>query len=230
MLFIAFLCMLFCNTVKAENKQLSDQESTALFNDAVIKTLGIPFPIFRVYECNDKSGKSYCIMTEHVYKQQNNKPLMDTIKAYYVIKANGGYKIVWRLQDFIDYERESSIWFWTKYSRFEDLNSDGYIDPVVVYGTSGDNGLDDGRLKILVYFKNKKFAVRHQNGVLDFERNTRIDSAFYLLPGEIINSVTSIMKNIIDNDQAIFPNGWEKAMDGKKTYIEERADDREPDE
>jgi hypothetical protein len=155
---------------------------------------------------------------------------MDTIKAYYVIKANGGYKIVWRLQDFIDYERESSIWFWTKYSRFEDLNSDGYIDPVVVYGTSGDNGLDDGRLKILVYFKNKKFAVRHQNGVLDFERNTRIDSAFYLLPGEIINSVTSIMKNIIDNDQAIFPNGWEKAMDGKKTYIEERADDREPDE
>ena len=100
----------------------------------------------------------------------------------------------------------------------------------MVYGTSGDNGLDDGRLKILVYFKNKKFAVRHQNGVLDFERNTRIDSAFYLLPGEIINSVTSIMKNIIDNDQAIFPNGWEKAMDGKKTYIEERADDREPDE
>ena len=75
-----------------------------------------------------------------------------------------------------------SIWFWTKYCLFEDINKDRLIDPIFVYGTSGDNYTGDGRLKILIYYKDKKIAIRHLNGTIDFERKTKVDQSFYDLP------------------------------------------------
>lgn len=48
-------------------------------------------------------------------------------------------------------EMEASIWFWTNYSGFADLDKDGLIDPILIYGTSGMNNTDDGRVKILTY-------------------------------------------------------------------------------
>ncbi len=69
------------------------------------------------------------------------------------------------------------------------------------------NGTSDGRIKILVYHKGKKRAIRHQNGMIDFDRNTKVDRLFYELPTEIQNRVKEIMINIMKNDQGIFPYG-----------------------
>ena len=83
------------------------------------------------------------------------------------------------------------------------------------------NEFDDGRIKILVYHHGKKRAIRHQNGVSDFERNTQVDEKYYELPVEIQHRVKNIMENITDNDHGIFPYGWQKAMANKKLEFDE---------
>ena len=102
-----------------------------------------------------------------------------------------------------------------------DFDKDGLIDPIIIYGTSGNNGTEDGRIKILIYYKGKKHAIRHQNGSLDFERNTQVDADFYNLPISIQKHVRKVMKKMTDNNHAIFPYGWEENMDAKKTYFDE---------
>ena len=95
-------------------------------------------------------------------------------------------------------------------------------DLIIVYGTTALNGYDDGRIKIIIYYKGQKIAIRHQNGMLDFERETIIDKAFYSLPTGLQSAVKQKMELMQKNNQAIFPAGWQLAMKNKKTTINER--------
>ena len=96
-------------------------------------------------------------------------------------------------------------------------------DPIIVYGTTAVNGYGDGRIKIIIYYKGQKVAIRHQNGTLDFERETSVDKAFYALPVLLQTAVKQKMELMIKNKQAIFPAGWQLAMKNKKTTINERG-------
>jgi hypothetical protein len=149
----------------------------------------------------------------------NNK-----IKAINVKVSKGSYVKLWEINDNIikNDNDERSIWFWTKYIDFKDYDGDGLADPIVIYGTYAANGYDDGRIKFIIYNKGQKIAVRHQNGVLDFERETQVDMAFYGLSQSLQTSIKQKMELMMKNSQAIFPAGWQSAMKNKKTTFNER--------
>lgn len=205
-----------------ESKILTEQEVQTVFTDAIKKELGIRFPIFRAYEYNDKLGKHYLVLSEN---KLNDTVTNDTIKAFNIKADSSKLTIQWTISDFRlkknEISEEKSIWFWSKYIELNDINADKIIDPIIVYGTSGINSTGDGRIKILIYYENKKSAIRHQNGELDFQRNTKVDKEFYEIPPQIQRRVKEIIKVMTLDNNAIFPYGWEEAMQNKKLAFDE---------
>lgn len=206
---------------------LSSAQVTELFPDNVRKSFNINFPIYRVYTYSDKSGQYYCVLTEsRNVITADNDTFNHKIKAINV-KANKGTLVkVWEFSDNIvkNHNDEHSIWFWTKYTDFKDLDNDTLADPIIVYGTSAISGFSDGRIKFFIYHNGRMIAVRHQNGSLDFLRETQVDKGFYNLPQPIQASIRQKMELMTENDHAIFPAGWQAAMNNKKTFFSERKE------
>jgi hypothetical protein len=204
---------------------LTAKQVTELFPDSIRKILNVSFPILRVYRYADKTGKYYCILTESRNEITAGKDTINhKIKAINVKADKGSFINLWEINDNVikNDNDESSIWFWTKYIDFRDYDGDGLADPIIIYGTSGANGYDDGRIKFLIYYKGQKVAIRHQNGVLDYERETQVDKAFYDLPQSLQVAIKHKMELMMKNNQAIFPAGWQTAMKNKKMTFNER--------
>ncbi len=151
----------------------------------------------------------------------------DSIQGFSIKMEDRQFKTEWFISDFKlkqgkEIVEETSIWFWTKYISLADIDKDGLSDPIIVYGTSGINGTQDGRIKILIFYKGAKRAIRHQNGILDSERNTQVDSVFYTLPVEIQGYVKGLMRKMMGDNKTLFPSGWEDALQKKKIKIDER--------
>jgi hypothetical protein len=224
-LFISFLS--FCavaQSTKSSTEILTAEAINIIFTDNVKTQHSISFPINKAYKCSDKSGVFYIVFTDSQDKEDKES---SKIKAFNFQQENNTLVKKWEMNDFVikqvnGGEMEEMIWFWTTYSSFTDIDNDGFIDPVIVYGTAGMNQTDDGRLKILLYYKGKKIAIRHQNGTLDFERNTMVDKAFYALPQKIQAHIKEIMNNIATDEASIFPSGWEAAMQQKKVKFDEK--------
>ena len=220
------LLVCFCTTTAFSQKAyLSKSEVDKVITSDVKKEFGLEFPVFRVYNYTDKAGKFYIVLTEKNDGTKDTDTLHTKIKAA-CLKSNAGkLEKNWEINDFVakitDSEYEESIWFWTKYSSFIDIDKDGIVEPVIIYGTNGYNGYDDGRIKILIFYKGEKIAIRHQNGVLDEGRNTEVDAKFYKLPESIQNHVKKTMKTIMEHGKGIFPYGWEKNMKNHKTKFDE---------
>ena len=187
---------------------LTEVEVRKLFPEEVLKQIGIQFPIFKVYSFEDKNGKQYLIFTENVVDDgaQEEISLKKSIKAFNVyFQESKDVKVRWTITDFID-ENEKSIWFWTRYLNLKDLDDDGFIDPIIVYGTKSIYGEDfeEGRVKILIYYLEKKIAIRHQNSELDDGRHTQIDQRFYCLPFEIKKKTYDIVVFLESNGHSLF--------------------------
>lgn len=204
------------------SKQLSEQDIDSIFTESLKNKLQIEYAIFRIYEYNDRNGKHFIVMTENTTDCKEKDKCFDSIKTYCYSYKNDIFNLKWTLKDFIlPNSYEYSISHWTKYFKIDDYDKDGIADPIIIYGTLGMNETDDGRIKILIYYKNKKIAIRHKNGIHDNERNTKVDKQFYGLPIEIQNRVKVIMESINENGHGIFPYDWQKAMENKKTWFDE---------
>jgi hypothetical protein len=229
--FLFFSLSTYCQSNKFEQNKpssLPNEEVELIFNDSIKTLFKIDLPIFKVYQYKQHEDTALLVLTE-----SNTSRFYDTIappntqiKAYSFNRKNGKLALNWEIKDFCrkenqELEGEENIWFWTKYLSISDLNQDKIIDPIIVYGTFGINGYDDGRIKILIVNQNKKIWIRHQNGILDFERNTQVDMAFYSLPLEIQNHVKTIIEDLIENEFAIFPYGWQEAMKNHQSTFDE---------
>ena len=187
---------------------LTDMEIKKLFPAEVLQQIGVEFPIFRVYPFEDKDGKQYLILTEKVTKGniQDENSLKRSIKAFNVsFEADKTVKVRWTITDYIN-ENESSIWFWPRYLRLKDLDNDGFVDPIVVYGTKSIYGehFEEGRVKIITYHLGKKIVIRHQNSEMDDARHTQVDKSFYALPLSIKKKVYDIIDLLEDNGHSLF--------------------------
>lgn len=234
--FILLTALSYCTKSFAQNavstaELLTDKQVSALLPDALRTKLGINFPIFNVYKYVDKAGQYYCVLTEsqdviNDDKDAFNKMSNYKIKAINFKSENGTLTKTWEIIDNTqpNLHGEKSIWFWIKYAEFSDFDIDGLIEPIIVYGTHGLNNYDDGRVKFIIYYKGQKIAIRHQNGVLDDEREIAVDKAFYSLPMKLQEAVKEKMDLMVKNNQAIFPFGWQKAMQKKKVFFSERGD------
>lgn len=212
---------LYAQQVKPKNVILSPDLASAIFEDHNIKRYNIKYPFRRVYAYDHQPDACYLILCESIDDITNNDTLHKRIQAVNVQKGEK----TWELNDFINSNdqsngQETSIWFWTKFCEVEDLDGDGISEPLLVYGSSGDNGYDDGRIKIILYYKGQKIAVRHQNSTLDEGRNIQIDAAFYTLPQVIQQHIRKLMQTLSDKGFALYPHEYEKAMAQKKLLID----------
>jgi hypothetical protein len=216
------------NNKKGKENLLPKAEAVKVFTPDVKTKLGITLPVVRTYSYTDKNGKYYMVLTEKFDGLKDGDTVHKTIKAFNFESTAAGPEKQWEINDAAnkataDYDGERSIWFWTRYCMFQDIDKDGLADPIIVYGTSGSGGYDEGRgrVKILIYYRGNKIVLRHQDGVLDDERNTQLDAAFYKLPKVIQNEVVKIMHDIEVTTNTIFPNGWEANMKKQKLEISE---------
>ena len=205
-------------------KILSNQEVDSVFTQSVKSELNLDYEIFRVYEYFDQAGKHFLVLTENrlleVDAREQQMPMNDKISGVMVTEFQGRFRVDRRMFDFTlpegnEVDDEDSIFFMTKYVSLSDVDGDGLIDPILVYGTGTrgwNNGtgtsrgwnIDNGRIRILVYHLGVKRAIRHQNGTLDWERITRVGDGFCKLPAPIIERARTIMGQMEENDHAIF--------------------------
>ena len=213
---VLFLFSLSYSAIAQENtgsRILSKEDVEQLFPDNVKETFKIQYPIRRVYSYADASGDYLMALTESVDQVVEGDTLHHRIKAFHFKRRDDKLEKVREINDFI-IDEEASLWFWTRYSLFTDIDEDGLVDPIVIYGTRPEN-LDSFRVRILIYYKNKKYAIRHHNCNLDFCRFTQIDKDFYSLPQPIIKRIKRIMNEIEQNNHAYFGH-WEEAMKNRK--------------
>ena len=229
-IFFIFFCIVSLTTAFGQKTTVSPEilttkQAAELLSDSIRKSLNISFPIFRVYRYTDKAGNYFCILTESRNEITPDKDTLNRqIRAFTVKADKDTFSKLWEINDNVikNDNDESNIWFWTKYIDFKDYDDDGLADPIIIYGTSGANGYDDGRIKFIILNKGQKVIIRHQNGVLDFERETKVDKAFYDLPQTLQAAITQKMELMMKNNQAIFPACWQTAMKNKKTTLKEQ--------
>jgi hypothetical protein len=184
------------NDVK--DRILSENEVEQLFTDELKRTFDIQYPIFRVYAYSDNLGEYRIVLTENANIQTNNNL---NIKAFFFRLEKNTLKKEREVYDSVN-SNETSIWFWTKYCSFSDIDHDGLVEPIIVYGSKPEDGAPY-RVNILIYYKGEKYAQRHKDGDLDFMRSTQIDKAFYALPKTIQERVKTITDVMIENGHVL---------------------------
>ena len=181
---------------------LTDKQVQTLFPHETLKEIGVTFPIRKVYAFQDKLGKQYLIISEN----NTNPDKATSIKAFNVLlKEETPPQVLWTITDAID-DTEKAMWFYTRYISLTDLNNDGYIDPIVLYGSESQYGepYEENRLKFIIYYLGKKTAIRHQNSSLDDGRHTQIDRSYYKLPLALKKKIRSIVATLEEREHALF--------------------------
>jgi hypothetical protein len=188
---------------------LSATEINALFTDSTRKEFKLNIPISQVYKYTDRSGAYLCVLMESNDSIGLTDGKTDTfsrnIKAVDLRIGGNTLTKVWELNDHILKDQgEYAIWFWKGYFSFEDYDGDGLVDPFLVYGTWGEYGYDDGRIKFIIYLKGKKYAMRHQSNSLDDGRSTEFDGGYDALPKKLKTEMNSKIARIQKDDHGYF--------------------------
>ncbi|MBS7231017.1 hypothetical protein KHA90_08270 [Flavobacterium psychroterrae] len=188
---------------KAESYKLTKEEITERELNEVSD-----FPIYKAFECADKSGVYNLLLCENRKYILKKDTLNTKIQAIYTMADHGGFLEKWRINDLLeDYNpKEKNIWFWTKYCSTKDLDADGYIDPVIVYGTRNEND-EIRRVKIITVYKNKKYAIRAVECDLDDCRSFKKDASWNSLPQKIKTYVDSLVVKIRKEQDLLLKDG-----------------------
>lgn len=201
--FIFFvLNSLFSFSQKAESSRLSKEQ-------IIQKELNqlSDFPIYRAFEYKDKGGVYELILAEN-QKVISKDTLNTKIKAICVLNDHGGFLEKWRINDLLeDYDpKETNIWFWTKYCSTKDLDDDGYIDPVIVYGTRTEYN-EIRRVKIITIYNNKKYVIRAVECDLDYCRSFKKDANWNLLPHKTKTYIDQLVIKIRKEQNLLLKDG-----------------------
>jgi hypothetical protein len=219
-LIFSFLCMVANTKAQTNNTRiLKAAEISKIFDDSFRNNNNISYPIVRVYEYAENGIRFFVTLTESIDEVKGKDSISKNVKAFVFKAGENDFSKVIEISDNIipTLNDEYNISFWTKYFSVEKVVAS--LVPIIVYGTKGMNNYMDGRIRIIVCYNNQKIVIRHQNGVLDGERLTKIDKAFYTLPATIQNAVKKKITAMEKADHAILGYGWEKEMKLKKLEI-----------
>jgi len=221
-IFLFLLCFpAFAFAQEVKTKTLSSTEINSAIPADKRPSLKIQYPIKEAYQYSDKLGTHYLVLTEYANKTSGK---VETVEAIFLDKKAAALENTGGATDFIqdtEVSEEHAITWQSSYCLAEDMDGDGEAEVLLTYSSLGINDLDDGRLKMLCYHKGKKYAIRHQNGTLDFERKTTIDRNFYALPKAIQTRIAELMTQLEAENKAIFPAGWQEGMKKKQTLLKE---------
>lgn len=197
-LFLAFSTFGFSQKVNSlilDKKQIVQREADGLSD----------FPIYRAYEFQDKNGVCELVLCENQKKISKKDTLNTKIQAVCAMNDHGGFRERWRINDFIE-DSETNIWFWTKYCTVKDLDGDGFIDPIIIYGTRDEDD-EIKRVKIITIYKEKKYVIRAVECVFDDCRSFKKDSNWNLLPQKIKTYVDKLIEKMRKEQNLLLKNG-----------------------
>lgn len=202
-LFLFFSYSVLSFSQKTESYKLTTNEIKERELDQVSD-----FPIYKAFECSDKAGVYNLLLCENQKSISKKDTLNTKIQAIYTMSDHGGFLEKWRINDLLENTepKETNIWFWTKYCSTKDLDGDGYIDPVIVYGTRNENN-EIRRVKIITVYKNKKYAIRAVECVLDYCRSFKKDANWNSLPPKIKTYVDNLTAKIRKEQDLILHDG-----------------------
>jgi len=193
----------FIFSQKTDSRRLTKQEISERELDNVND-----FPIYKAFEYQDKGGIYELVLGEN-HKTISKKDTLNTkIQAVCVMNDHGGFLEKWKINDLLeDYiPKETTIWFWTKYCSTKDLDGDGYIDPIIVYGTRTEYD-EIRRVKIITIYKNKKYVIRAVECDLDDCRSFKKDQNWNTLPQKIKTYVNQLTEKMRKEQDLLLKNG-----------------------
>lgn len=166
------------------------------------------FPIYKAFEFSDKGGVYELVFAENQKTISKKDTLNTKIQAVCVINDHGGFIEKWRINDALeDYiPKETNIWFWTKYCSSKDIDGDGYIEPIAVYGTRTEYD-EIRRVKIITVYKNKKYVIRAVECELDDCRSFKKDQNWNTLPQKIKTYVDQLVARLRKEQNLILKDG-----------------------
>lgn len=166
------------------------------------------FPIYRAFEYKDKGGVTNLVLTENQKSISKKDTLNTKIQAICVMNDHGGFLEKWRINDLLeDYTpKETNIWFWTKYCSTKDLDGDGFVDPVIVYGTKTEYD-EIRRVKIITVYNNKKYVIRAVECVLDDCRSFKKDANWNSLPQKIKTYLDQLVVKLRKEQDLLLKDG-----------------------
>ena len=184
-----------------------------LLHRDTLKTAKVTLPVFAHFCYRDKSGDYVVYLTESGDRRYDGETLSSKIGAY-LFKINPGPTLAARgtVSDSA-LEGTAGVQWWTKLTELSDIDGDGLVDPILVYRfyASDDNGkmLSDsfeGRLKIIVFHRDAKAAIRAITGDLDGQRSTTASAPYFKLPPVLQTHLVRKMNRMYDDDQFGFDN------------------------
>jgi len=202
-----FILLLFsqANTFaqKIESYRLTKEQITERELDGVSD-----FPIYKAFEYNDKGGVYELLLCENQKTIGKKDTLNTKIQAICTMTDHGGFREKWRINDLLEITepKETNIWFWTKYCSMKDFDGDGYIEPVIVYGTRNEND-EISRVKIITLYKNKKYVIRAVESDLDYGRSFKKDANWNLLPQKIKTYVDQLVVKLRKEQDLLLKDG-----------------------
>lgn len=166
------------------------------------------FPIYKAYEYRDKSGVYNLVLCENQKNFSKKDTLNTKIQAICGMNDHGGFLEKWRINDLLENTepKETNIWFWTKYCSIKDLDSDGYIEPIIVYGSRNEDD-EIKRVKFIIIYKNKKYIIRAVECTLDDCRSFKKDPNWNLLPQRIKTYIDKLVEKIRKDQGILLKDG-----------------------
>ena len=202
-----FILILFSSTFiyaqKIESYRLTKEQITERELNGISD-----LPIYKAFEYSDKGGVYELLLCEN-QKTINKKDTLNTkIQAICTINDHGGFLEKWQINDLLEITEpnETNIWFWTKYCSTKDLDGDGYIEPIIVYGTRNEDD-EISRVKIITVYKNKKYVIRAVECVFDECRSLKKDANWNLLPQKIKMYVDKLVDKMRKEQGLLLKNG-----------------------
>jgi hypothetical protein len=212
-LLFALLALLSSNAHAAPGSRCANDDF--LLHRDTLKAAGVSLPVFAHFCYRDKSGDYVVYLTESGDRHYGDETLSSKIGAS-LFKINAGPTLAARgtVSDSAP-EGMAGVQWWTKLTELDDIDGDGLVDPILVYrfydiDSHGEMVSDafEGRLKIIVFHRDAKAAIRAVTGNLDGQRSTTASPPWFKLPPVLQAHLMRKMKQMYDKDQFGFDNTY----------------------
>jgi hypothetical protein len=153
--------------------------------------------VAQAFSCKDAEGEQLFVETRLPGNVVNGK-LQPTAVSFYkfTLQANGKANKRWQARDFVP--ADSRLSRSPKVERFtaQDVDGDGVLEAFIAYSVPGQSGNPDEG-KLLVFFKDRKYAVRGAVALAPDGFSTRtLDAAFATLPAAVQNHALGLWDTV----------------------------------
>ena len=211
------------NKYDSSDKFLSTNEVEQILTPKVKKYLEILFYNIRyIYKYKNGERDNYVILAENQYNDYNDsRPIYNNyLKLLFCIGEKDFLLKRYDISDLIDTRAgEFDIRFLPKYFHIEDIDKDGIIEPIIIYGAMGEKGYRDGWIKIVIKYKYDLHTIIINSSSASNEKSISLTSGFYFLPNSIQQKVISILEKIERDDLIDYPENWKEEFKRHETLI-----------